>query len=247
MNKELLKNPEVREIAEAYAQKMIDAKSLSNIKEKYWSEFVKENEPKKDWEILSFYYQAQTRITAHKTSNGRFFTGGDMGTEQEMLAAVWKINSVKRLSDKEVFTVGDNTLEGVIKSFEVKGDMMIVNMKEPSASDILFLHITIRVPITHPQLQHIKKPLFHTSDGKDIFEGDEFWVVLKEWTLLSFIAKEWTMYENVLMTFSTKINAEAYLLMNKPCLSVNDLINSGVIDDNSSQAVELKQLAKSKL
>jgi hypothetical protein len=79
--------------------------------------------------------------------------------------------------------------------------------------------------------QYIKenKPLFTTEDGVDIFEGDKVYgvEVINNFKLL--------IIENCIMKtthnpkhciyLSTKEKAEEYILMNNPCLSINDVLS----------------------
>lgn len=142
------------------------------------------------------------------------------------------IHSVKRLLDGEIFTIGDETTKGKIQEFiffkthlNVKGiskinDSFLCNIKD----------ITL----------HHKKPLFTTEDGVNIYEGDEYWVVrtdkydilIMRWTsnltpcVLDphIIPTDRDLYaKNGCLRFSSKEAAEEYILMNKPCLSINDI------------------------
>lgn len=76
--------------------------------------------------------------------------------------------------------------------------------------------------------EYKKQPLFTTEDGVEIFENDKYWFVkpLQDYYLGEVIAIEHSMtgrkQENIL-DFSTKEKAEEYIIMNKPCLSLNDV------------------------
>src|SRR5690606_23114725 len=72
-----------------------------------------------------------------------------------------KIHSVKRLSDGEVFTIGDNTKYGCIDNFYIKNNYLLATTVLESNGRYL------------KDLEKSKKPLFTTEDGVDIFEGDE--------------------------------------------------------------------------
>jgi len=136
-----------------------------------------------------------------------------------------KIKSVKRLSDEEVFSVGDsivcNNLENKILEFELIHEGY-TNEKS--------LRIKVN-PINHEKLRYflindiskVKQPLFKTEDGVNIFEGDAYFSVCDNFQLLytSFATKD----SIGTRAFSTKQAAEDYILMNKPVLSVNDVLN----------------------
>jgi len=76
------------------------------------------------------------------------------------------------------------------------------------------------------------EPLFTTEDDIDIFEGDEFfrvWNINNELKTDSYKCFASIHYnaKHMLKTvphFSTKKAAEEYILMNKPCLSINDIL-----------------------
>jgi len=69
-----------------------------------------------------------------------------------------------------------------------------------------------------------KNPLFTTADGKDIFEGDTYYFVFPQFTLGTTKYALGTM-NGALATFSTKEKSEEYILLNKPLLSLNDLLS----------------------
>lgn len=95
--------------------------------------------------------------------------------------------------------------------------------------------------------------LFTTEDGKGIFEGDEYWYV--NYAKVNDIYKKVggpfkcayanaiTDYEECL-NFSTKEAADEYVLLNQPCLSVNDIAALWCLSVETR--IELSQLAKYK-
>lgn len=81
------------------------------------------------------------------------------------------------------------------------------------------------------------KPVLTTADGVDIYEGESYWFIwLNDSTCIKNnqaftpyyitnikkLSGETTFSEDARF-FSTKIAAEAYILFNKPCLSLNDV------------------------
>jgi len=103
--------------------------------------------------------------------------------------------------------------------------------------------------------QYIKenKPLFTTEDGVDIFEGDKVYgvEVINNFKLL--------IVENCIMKtthnpkhciyLSTKEKAEEYILMNNPCLSINDVLSVSYpsIKNRVITVRKLQKLINSKL
>lgn len=164
------------------------------------------------------------------------------------------IKTVKRLSDGEVFTVGDTfTLFGgnnhyKIYSFSVDGNILMAHQSN-------YFNCEKRVPLPHLiKIKH-KQPLFHTEDGVYIWSWyDVVWVVNSAWYMYSSQAASYDV-ENLPYNkyFSTKEKAEEYVLMNNTCLSLNDLL--GVRDENGANIMGrqpamftmFKQIVKSKL
>lgn len=202
----------------------------------FWQEIVE-----KEYEILSFIVNQSKGVliigdTVSKTndsfkgtsSHNRGIIAGN--SENEFLSKDhWSIHSVKRLSDGEIFTVGDkvNCWDGIKKiemiyilndsknklRFWMKGQYGIEgvsNNKNPSG-------------YTLEHLQKAKQPLFTTEDGVDIFEGDSYWYINNMSTVHKTVAKYEGSNSLGLKLFSTKEKAEEYIIMNKPCLSLNDV------------------------
>lgn len=196
-----------------------------------WQE-VKE----KDYEILKSYMCPSQGI-----SNGRPFE---------------VVTEVKRLSDNKVFKIGDK----VTSDFEKDGVQGISSFvsKPNEGVCVKLIKPNVQGFVSYRKLkhiEHIKEPLFTTEDGKDIYLGDKYYVPQvrgehKEWTgkALEFETEN-VDYGNDVKRFSTKEAAEEYILMNKPCLSINELeaLNVNCAGSISLNRHELKQLVKSKI
>jgi len=217
-----------------------------NIVENYpefWEEIVE-----KEYEILSFIKEKSDDYLLYFKTKGYKSKFGDREVPlDEMLNSQhYKIRSIKRLKDGEVFIVGDKTTEGIISEFKID-----------SFNSLLF-----QVPILNighswmciADAKKAKTPLFTTEDGVDIFEGDLYWYVHS----LTFELRKMfnsnynsdNLYSNKLLKFfSTKEAAEEYILMNKPCLSIKDIdsINTYTSERLQISRSVLKNLVKSKL
>lgn len=131
------------------------------------------------------------------------------------------IVSVRRLSDNEVFSVSDtiqtdNGKIDNITSFQITdGGAMFVDF-----------HTGCRLLSKIKHEPPKKQPLFTTEDGKEIFEGDKYWCVgnFIYWFAgaASKIAKSGTTEGR--HYFSTEEAAKEYVLLDKPMLSVNDVV-----------------------
>lgn len=162
------------------------------------------------------------------------------------------IHSVKRLSDGEVFTIGDEysnnhaglyTEESIHNIKIVDGECRIYDGQDSGYYPIKYI---TKLPK--------KTPLFTTEDGVEIFDkktsyylvSNDFKVCFSSW---------FSQADLPFKTFSTKEKAEEYILMNKPCLSIKEITDLVLNNPNRriSDCAELaiinsfKQLAKSKL
>jgi len=127
---------------------------------------------------------------------------------------VYDIHSVKRLSDGEVFTVGDRIKvfigHSFIKKFNINNlNVLICTSKTGEGFNI-------------ENLKHIKKPLFTTEDGVDIFKNTKFWYI-DNFIIKTYITREFSEIESSYKTFATEEKAEEYILLNTPCLSLKDI------------------------
>jgi hypothetical protein len=159
---------------------------------------------------------------------------------------LYDIHSVKRLSDGKVFNIGDNATTalnnyGPITAFEIKSNVMYIRTNNSSNS-------TFSCDIKDLK---VSKPLFTTEDGVNIFEGDSYHPVIlynleyKGWFKAQKINKNKYTDAKSCIVFSTKKEAKQYILMNKPCLSLEDVGN--IISFESYYFKEIKLLVKKKV
>lgn len=208
--------------------------------------FKEEKQPKedKDWEIISYINKPTMRMY----EDGQETYGViDKGHVYWAVAIIEKfpIHSVLRLSDNEVFSVGDIIEDGIgstskIIAFEVdkkwvSGICAVTDKARRKSIDIV---------------RKAKKPLFTTEDGVDIFEGGECWIVEVFSDRISNRAIHWTEIVKSGMKeheryFSTEAIASEYILLNKPCLSLNEIISH--VDIGGLCELRLKELAKTKI
>jgi hypothetical protein len=169
----------------------------------YWEEVIE-----KDYEVLSYIKKGSTACTTTKRR------GGENHDEY------WNIYSVKRLSDGEVFTVGDK-ITGyhkdarsiqTIRTCPYTGRVRL----EQSGGYTDFSYAT-----------KVKQPIFLTHNGKNIFEGDKVWYVNKEQLHYSgFIAVSGvTFRSNINAYFLTREGAEDYIEKNKVLFTTEDGYN----------------------
>ena len=152
----------------------------------FWEEVIE-----KDYEILSF-------ISNKKHGNPGFIVGiknnmSVMGNHNikeyiEDIDDWWNIYSVKRLSDGEVFTVGDRINhygeyaknEFSTKTYTLKKIYFI-------EENTLTFYVGKGFNLGAISASKYKLPLFTTEDGIQIFKGDECWAINK--TDLDYLGK----------------------------------------------------------
>lgn len=225
----------------------------------YW-----EKVEEKDYQILSFYRKdiagkGDTHVDPEyiwletHPGNGKWSRKGHITnpyTTQKLLNHNdYGIHSVKRLSDGEVFTVGDYIISHTMERVQIT-KIFIDNI------GLYFGWGSGNTSLVNTRV--CKKPLFTTEDGVDIIDGDaSVWGTNNK-----------SFYEptevNVLLAlqvlkgndnfkyFSTKEAAEEYILHTKPCLSINDvIIQTGLFKPYSGGLHTMKKrlikIAKQKL
>lgn len=163
-----------------------------------------------------------------------------------------QIQSVRRLSDNEVFSIGDKCEFGIgireIEFFSVEFDkLMHVKIKDAGM-------------VRLEDLTHAKPPLFKTDDGKDIYEKQPLWIVFRSFECEYGIvcmkysgsnAGDFLYMPDNNKYFATKEAANAYVLINKQCLSLKDVHENMYADFDTRNMddvyVKLKEIAQQKL
>lgn len=201
-------------------------------------------EPNKDWEIIEYRcsFLGNDNIKFIKGDN-KFWAnmnGETFPYEEEALkheSNNLKIHSVRRLSDNQVFSIGDNVYYYAypqrvweIDNFFIRQDNKCLARSKDSGI----------VEVVGGTLKKAKPPLFQfkTSDGKDIFEGDDYWfVVTSNFPVLAEYGRSWEPLRHIAerqnsgiksalghIQFSTEQAAKEYILYNKPALSLRDVV-----------------------
>jgi len=128
------------------------------------------------------------------------------------------IHKVQRLSDGELFSIGDIIEHGNSHK------RYIITYIEPSYFGLIKIYCKEYFErgyrtsfIGLSGIQKVESPILTTEGGKEFFEGDECWVVNDNFDLLytSFITKDHKKQGKV-RAFSTREVAEEYILHNKP-------------------------------
>ena len=210
----------------------------------YWKEIIE-----KDYEILSFTHKHNT-VPSNQYKNG--FVKWNMANnaqwisiEKILLENNHNIHSVKRLSDGEIFTIGDK-INGYdlnkftdLSAFYIKNNKLMIGHRHLGLIDI-------------KNTKKYIEPLFTTEDGVDIFEDNQsliYYIPINEFKYHSIMAcnywtnefhynKEHKLINWSNLYFSTKEKAKEYILLNKPMFSSNDVLS---LMDRFSMMTKLAQ------
>lgn len=152
---------------------------------------------------------------------------------------IFKIHSIKRLSDSEIFIIGD-------RFTTININIVYTNIKEfyINNSGKLCIRGTNTGQYTLKNSERVKTPLFQSEDGFDIFEGDEYTIVTNDNFEIKTLTASGNNIYNV-KKFSTKEKAEEYIIENKPCLSLKDILTTLDLDKIDIQRIT--KIVKNKL
>jgi len=112
-------------------------------------------------------------------------------------------------------------------------------------------HLIKELELRWNEWKKVNNPLFTTVNGVDIYFMDEYYSVTDNWEIRFSNATQEINYAS--RTFSTKEAAEEYILLNKRCLSLNDILDSW--NDNAQKNfykdaplfLRFKEVAKQKI
>ena len=212
-------------------------------------EMFKESKDKKEYEVLSFKHKGLSYTKWHDEFYHRTY-GKYYNTSLNHVPQNAEILSVKRLYDGEVFSVDEKVY---LKASDGKGVFYIRKFSIKDGQCFASSGINIM------QLEKVKEVLFTTEDGKEVYNEDNvFLLCTKTWHKSPAISapKDPFSDDGRIKYFSTEKAREEYILMNKPILSLNDLIIVwdgdrlvGLSENYKSSPMfqRFKELAKSKL
>jgi hypothetical protein len=227
------------ELVKQYAEVYRFSSSRTSIEQ-----FKEDHQPKKEYEILSYTFQKRVY---NKNNFGEFCCGFDAPVQSLLLHPedMKTIHSVKRLSDNEIFTVGDRVQfynNSVIESFKVSGNTMVCDLSYTEQYMDGFSSLGNAYNVSINLLSKFKQLLFTTEDGVSISDENQ--------TLYAVLTKaQWETREDTVKrmkersSFSTPLNPAwkyfstdevrlHYIIRNKPSLSWNDVFN--LFKDNGS-------------
>lgn len=201
---------------------------ISTEPEKY-PEFWEEIKDK-EYEVLKIKYN-DSETYAELCVDGTYCYIGNIkkregSSLEECLRTNWGIYSIKRLSDGEVFTVGDKITGASYNDVRVIKTIKLNPM-------CIGKGIYFEQSGGHTELEAAKKakyPLFITEDKVEVFENDSVWLVKP--SIEKFFIINWKKYfgDNGKpmpkdKAFSKEINAQKYIDESKPKYSKKDILN----------------------
>jgi hypothetical protein len=220
-----------------------------------------------EYEILSFTHIISQNVYSlelggYRNGGSKLFSLSCMLHEQDCVDnGAFVISSVKRLSDGTIFTLGDRidlynhlyphdglNKQHTITKFELINNQIRLHFGCNKCT-VLLKNAVKLVTIFNP-IPKAKTPLFKTEDGVDVCDGDTYYYTnINNFVIHKVIAIKGRMSgrkaTNVL-DFSTKQVALDYVILNKPCLSVKEVLNLNMSTEGLFTK-SLKQLVKSKL
>lgn len=176
----------------------------------------------KDYEIISFI---SNNGIIKKWENGLFGIHFGKFTEKNQISKLEKpgffnkkIHSVKRLSDGEVFTVKDH-----VRPKKCNPNNFIITGFTSDCNNEHMLALGGNGGISINKLKPVKKPLFKTFDGVDIYEGDKVSYVNYLDTIMSDITfTKKSEKHDLFKWFSTQQAAQDYINSNKVLFTTED-------------------------
>ena len=158
------------------------------------------------------------------------------------------IYSVERLSDGEVFTLGDKIKVYQHGSTKTIDSIDLYGNTSSIKEGIWFTYDSGSCHMAHVIKQ--KQPIYLTHDGKDIFPEDIVWYVNKENFYHDYIKAypEVKFNSDIRAYFLTEEEAKKYIIENKPALSIKEFWEITTMSgSNRVKSIVLKELAKKRL
>ena len=158
------------------------------------------------------------------------------------------IYSVKRLSDGEVFTVGDRIKVYQHGSINTITEIGLYDLGKSFKEGIWFTYNSGSCHMTHAINQ--KNLIYLTLNEQDIFEGDTVWYVNRENFYHDYIKAypEVNFCSERRAYFLTEEEAKNYIIENKPALSIKEFWEITTMSgSNRVKSIVLKELAKKRL
>lgn len=224
---------------------------------------IVENKNSKDWEEVKentyrivkvrnknegFLLTYNGEICIHRTDDLSIISTGSLSN---VSFDHFDIYEVERVSDKQLFSIGDNTDYGIIKEFTVSANNIVINFENSNIGAFL------------QNVKKIETPILITEDGVKCYANNHpelFWVDLVNWETGTDSRNKFRSTEEIftldIKYFALKQNRDEWIINNKPLFSIKDIetvyVTAGQYNKHDPersprQAIKLREIGKSRL
>jgi hypothetical protein len=206
-------------------------------------QFKESKQPKLDWEIIAYIHPDD-----HEYIIGLSHYGWNNAVLKN-----YPINSVKRLSDGEVFSIGDKVWSKQPEHPDVITEIKLgTNMEGMEGIHNPYFCVKDHTFGCYiDSINHYKEPDFFSEDGIPIYEGDKVALLSTDNWIVTFPVnaplRPFKGDHGQFKYFSSESAANEYVLNNKPLLSLKEILSVGNTGENNPYYKKLVDIAKSKL
>jgi len=200
----------------------------------HWEEVIES-----DYEVLEISWKDKMGIHVYDMNMGASLS--------DRLYAEYKIHSVRRLSDGEVFTIGDKVQ---VNNKGLTKEIKEIHIYQTVHFSLWFTHTNCFTTNPGPdEIYKVKKPLFTTEAGEKIYEGDDVYVTWDGEKLHKTKANKChagTGANKLWGCFKSKEKAESFLMGVSKVVSLNEIMNAYYNCPNGFY-IEIKSIIREKL
>lgn len=185
----------------------------------FWEE-IKEDK----FKILSFDDFMGNIFTLN---DGGIYTNGNLSYGKEYSLEYFGIQSVKRISDGQIFKLGDYI---TCENSHIKTPEEIIKIGKNKFDNIILFTSSFNKNGISIHKAKLSIPTFKTEDGVEYFEDtDTIWAAMNldivNSTYIATVAIDQAKFQNTRKFYSTYVAAVDYVRTNLKCLSLNDVWN----------------------
>lgn len=205
----------------------------------FWEEVIE-----KDYEIITFGFEGGVDRTLNKYGKYSLVAGEDEYIEgidgNELIdlsgTSPYYIKSVKRLTDGEIFTIGDMCNPASTCFNYNKRPITKIWFTDDGSLRISSDNYTLGIN----GIEHSDVPILTTEDGVDIYNGDKYYYVPENERRVDTVTanKRFELSEYG-KRFSSKKAAENYIFNSEKRFSLDDLIDAIPLDDDDDDVTTI--------
>lgn len=182
-----------------------------NVVGHHLEQFKSSKSPKKEWEIVAYVFKPllpEKRVVVNCDSQ-------HWTEAREDTTGLYLIEAVRRLSDGEVFSVGDR-----IRGFGTP--ISAIEITDEFSGGLALRFTSPQSGCSIDTARKLPQPILTTVDGVQIFPGDEYYFIDAGWEI-RFTGDNYNWVSENIKAFADKEEAILYVQENKPLLSLNDV------------------------